>query len=200
MGTLASLQRILAKKEKVLADIDRKDLMKDLQKLEGDKRVLHSDLSKQVELIRINERAILANDERVRKLDARLLELERALPAIFAAEDDEGLSMGKPPEVPDTDEVSVGLFSDAIADLQEQRDTLAARDQRLEELDAAIEALERKIDIMHAAQESQTLKAANEIREIDLERGRLEDHVDQIAREFSAERNRLLSSRKALKM
>lgn len=198
--TLASLHRILAKKEKVLSDIDRKDLMKDLKKLEGDKRVHHSDLSKQVELIRINERAILANDERIRKLDARLLELEKVLPGIFAAEDDEGLSMGKPPEVPETEEVSVGLFTDAIADLQEQRDTLAARDQRLEELDAAVEALERKIDIMHAAQESQTLKAANEIQEIDRERARLEQHVDQIAREFSAERNRLLSSRKALKM
>lgn len=196
--SLASLKRILAKKEKVLNDIDHRDLMKELKKHEGDKRVLHSDLSKQVELIRVNQRAILANDDRMRKLEARLLELEKVLPALFAAEDEEGLSIGKPPEVPDTETVSVGLFQDAINDLQQQRETLAARDNKLEELDAAVEVLERKIDIMHTAQESQTTKAANEIAELDRERMRLEEHVDQIAREFSAERKRLLSSRKGL--
>lgn len=192
---LASLKRILATKEKMLNEIDRKDLMKELKKLEGDKRVLHSDLSKQVQLVRVNERAILANDDRLRKLEARLLELERVLPSIFDADDRDGLSIGKPPEVPDTETVGVGLFADAVNDLQEQRDTLAARDDRLEELDAAIEVLERKIDIMHAAQESQTAKAANEIAELDRERMRLEEHVEQIAREFSTERKRLLSSR-----
>jgi myosin heavy subunit len=196
--SFASLKRILAKKEKMLTEIDHKDLMKDFKKLEGDKRVLHSDLSKQVELLRVNQRAILANDDRIRKLEARLLELERVLPGLFEQIDRDGLSIGKPPEVPETDLVSIGLFKDAVNDLQQQRTILADRDDRLELCDAQIEAHERKIDIMHAAQESQTAKAANEISELDRERLRLEEHVDQIAREFSAERKRLLSSRKGL--
>lgn len=194
-GDLEGLRRIVQRKEKMLAQTDAKDLMKDVRQHEGDKRVLHADLNKQSDLVRINQRAVWANDDRIRKMEARLAALGGFLEQIFQQQDEVGASQ-RPAEVPpDATEVSVELFDDAVNELVTARETLKARDAKLEELDAAVEVLERKVTILHLAQVSTTTTAAQEFDELDNERKRLEEHVFAIEQEFENEKQRLDAER-----
>jgi len=197
LDDLKGFQRISYKKDKLLKAADEKDTLKELKKREGEKRVLHTDLQKHAELIRINDKAILANDDRLRKLEAKLDVNNAFLATVFAEDDADGVH--RPPELaPDATHVPIEDFLDLCNELASQRATLRERDRQLEELDARVEGFEKKIDIVQVAQVSKTAIAAQEFHEMERERAQLAEHVDQIDREFDVEKARLVERREKL--
>jgi hypothetical protein len=199
---LAALKRISVKKDNMLRDLDTRDDHKKLRELEGNKKVLHSELMKSSEAVRVNHKAILANDERLRRLEAKLESVNEFLRVVFQPleEGEESDSAEHRPDgFADGDTtVPVEIFDELCGALADQRATLESRNDDMEKLDANIENYDRKVTIVHVAQEAREKMAAQEYTELERERLRLEEHVNQIEHEFEAEQSRLEVERERL--
>ncbi|KAG5504324.1 hypothetical protein JKF63_04769 [Porcisia hertigi] len=145
---LKSNERIQKKTERVLAVADTQDKYKCIRELEGEKKVLHNNLSKLRETNVSNSKSILSLEVRLRQLETRLEAVNVFLRDVFAeVEDDEPME-----DVPEgTAEVPLAQFEELIAALELSRETVTQRDHQLDEHDCKIEQLDRKVLILHNA-------------------------------------------------
>ncbi|SYZ65988.1 hypothetical_protein (plasmid) [Leishmania braziliensis MHOM/BR/75/M2904] len=143
-----SNERIQKKTERVLTVANTQDLYKPIRQLEGDKRVLHCNLSKLRETNVSNSKSILSLEVRLRQLETRLEAINGFLREVFAeVEDDEPMD-----NVPEgSAEVPLAQFEELSAALELSRETVVQRDDQLDEHDCKIEQLERKIIILQNA-------------------------------------------------
>jgi hypothetical protein len=192
-----SLHRISQKKEKLYKTMAAVDDSKSLRQLEAEKRVLHTDIGRHSDLVRINEKSIAANKQRIAQLNARLQLVAQQLSEFFtdAADRKEHWPEGS---AEDSTTVPASAFEALHEQVVEQRALLVARDQQLEEADAIVESFEKKVDIVSTAQKSRTQIAQQEANAIERERAELQTHVNGIERDFEMERQRLLLQRERL--
>lgn len=143
-----SNERIQKKTERVLTVANNEDKYKTIRQLEGDKKVLHNNLSKLRETNVSNSKSILSLEVRLRQLETRLESVNVFLQEVFAeVEDDEPME-----DVPEgVTEVPLVRFEELSAALELSRETVAQRDSQLDEHDSKIEQLEKKIMILQNA-------------------------------------------------
>ena len=192
VAQLKQLERIMARKEKLLKTMKAEDDYKTMRKLEGDKRTLHTDLSKQAELLRTNEKALAANEHRLRQLVAQMDVLAAALTSLFDGKPDR---QEHQPEGSDGQIVNEEEFNALCGEIVVLRRALKARDEKLEEEDAAIEALEARLDTVRVAQISQTVKATLKLQEMEKKKLQVQEHMAKIGGTFLEEKARLDSER-----
>lgn len=145
---LKSMERIHKKTERVLDTATCEDKYKTIRQLEGDKRVLHTDLTKFRDNNTSNSTSILSLEVRLRQLETRLESVNYFLQEVFAeVEDDEPMQ----DVAEDAAEVPVTHFENLCKALELFRETVVDRDKRLDEHDTTIEQLERKICILQSA-------------------------------------------------
>lgn len=197
-----SLERLLFKKEKLLKETESKDDYKTIRILEGEKRVLHSDLARQHEQILTNSKSILAQEVRLRQLEMRLLAMnqylqqelqltaEDVLPEGTSSNNDDGSSVA---------EVPVELFDGIQRELAVSRHTVIQRDAQLEAQDAKVEQLEKKVNILHCAIVTRTAAAAQEAKDMDKEYNVISVHLDYMRSEFEQEHGKLLAENELLR-
>jgi hypothetical protein len=190
------LERIMAKKEKLLAGYDREDRYKSVRLLEGDKKVLHHELARTSEAVAVNTKSILAQELRLRQLEMRLQAINAFLQDLFA---DMERSEELPESVdPGASEVPLEEFDRLQQELAVSRHTVSWRDAELEERDAKVEQLEKKINILHCAIVTRTASAGREQTEMEREHQILEDHLNYMRSEFELEFEKLSAENAAL--
>ena len=187
--TKKSLENLLYKKEKLLKACETKDDYKVIKQLEGDKRVLHNDLSRCLESTVSNTKAILAQEVRLRQLEMKLDALARFLDEALAPDEEDSLPEGV---APDATHVSLELFEQIQRQLAETRFLVSKRDTELDVLDARVEQVETKVNILHLAIVTRTATAANEAQEMDREYNVISTHLEYMRSEFEQEHARLL--------
>lgn len=184
-----SLERISQRKEQIIEKTSKVDDYKLVKSLEGDKRVLHTELKKHMEAVLQNEKSVQAQEAKLHQLETRLLAINQFLAVTFA--DVEGSENFRPGVEPGQTEVPLAQFEEVQQQLANARFSLRDRDRKLEALDAKIEALEQKVSIIHVAQVSRTAVTAQEYQEMEREAALLRGHIDQIQAEFDSEHMRL---------
>lgn len=184
-----SVQRIHFRKEKLAAKAPSQDDYKSIKQLEGDKRVLHTELMKTIESKKANERSIQAQDQRMRHIEARLEAIADFLRAAFEGEEDsqdhrEGVEEG-------ATSVPLAMFEEIQNSLVKARKVIVLHDEKLDKLDADIEINEKKSTVLQHAIVARTAHAARENQ--DKERGRLNwaDQMESMQQEFEVEYERL---------
>ncbi|KAG5478597.1 hypothetical protein LSCM1_05999 [Leishmania martiniquensis] len=194
--------RIHKKTERVLSGTDRQNKSKSIRQLEEDKKVLHSNLCKLRETNVGNSKSILSLEVRLRQLETRLEAANGFLREVFAeVEDDEPM-----------DDVSEGSatvplsqFEALSAALELSRETVAQRDDQLEEHDCKVEQLERKVMILQNAIASREVSSQVQTRGRDKQqrvlysnhsrrRSQLQIELSQLAMQNKMLRSRLESS------
>ncbi|XQJ27056.1 hypothetical protein NXY56_003033 [Leishmania guyanensis] len=196
-----SNERIQKKTERVLTVANTQDLYKPIRQLEGDKRVLHCNLSKLRETNVSNSKSILSLEVRLRQLETRLEAINGFLREVFAeVEDDEPMD-----NVPEgSAEVPLAQFEELSAALELSRETVVQRDDQLDEHDCKIEQLERKIIILQNAITSREVSSKVQSRGRDKQqrdmylaysrrRWKLQAERDQLAAENITLRKKLAS-------
>ncbi|AYU78880.1 hypothetical protein LdCL_230005800 [Leishmania donovani] len=194
-----SNERIQKKTERVLTVANTQNKYKCIRQLEGEKRVLHNNLSKLRETNVSNSRSILSLEVRLRQLETRLEAFNGFLREVFAeVEDDEPME-----DVPEgAVEVPLAQFEELSAALELSRETVAQRDDQLDEHDCKIEQMERKVVILQNAIASREVSAQVQARGRDRQqrsmyashsrrRSQLRTERDQLAVENTVLRNRL---------
>ncbi|CAC9488935.1 protein of unknown function - conserved [Leishmania donovani] len=194
-----SNERIQKKTERVLTVANTQNKYKCIRQLEGEKRVLHNNLSKLRETNVSNSRSILSLEVRLRQLETRLEAVNGFLREVFAeVEDDEPME-----DVPEgAVEVPLAQFEELSAALELSRETVAQRDDQLDEHDCKIEQMERKVVILQNAIASREVSAQVQARGRDRQqrsmyashsrrRSQLRTERDQLAVENTVLRNRL---------
>lgn len=161
-----SNERIQKKTERVLTVASTGDKYKTIRQLEGDKRVLHNNLSKLRETNVSNSKSILSLEVRLRQLETRLESVNVFLQEVFAeVEDDEPME-----DVPEgVAEVPLVRFEELSAALELSRETVAQRDAQLDEHDSKIEQLEKKVVILQNAIASRQVSSQVQSRTRDTE-------------------------------
>lgn len=161
-----SNERIQKKTERVLTVASTEDKYKTIRQLEGDKRVLHNNLSKLRETNVSNSKSILSLEVRLRQLETRLESVNVFLQEVFAeVEDDEPME-----DVPEgVAEVPLVRFEELSAALELSRETVAQRDAQLDEHDSKIEQLEKKVVILQNAVASRQVSSQVQSRTRDTE-------------------------------
>lgn len=161
-----SNERIQKKTERVLTVASTEDKYKTIRQLEGDKRVLHNNLSKLRETNVSNSKSILSLEVRLRQLETRLESVNVFLQEVFAeVEDDEPME-----DVPEgVAEVPLVRFEELSAALELSRETVAQRDAQLDEHDSKIEQLEKKVVILQNAIASRQVSSQVQSRTRDTE-------------------------------
>ncbi|KPA84155.1 putative mitochondrial hypothetical protein [Leptomonas pyrrhocoris] len=199
MEQVKSNERIQKKTERLLSVTKDEDVYKSIRQLDGDKKVLHTNLSKLRETNVSNSKSILSLEVRLRQLETRLESVNVFLQEVFAeVEDDEPME-----DVPEgVTEVPLVRFEELSAALELSRETVAQRDAQLDEHDAKIEQLERKIVILQNAIASRQVSSQVQSRTRDTEQhnlqrthaqrlGQLQMEREQLAVENSTLRGRL---------
>ena len=189
---IAQLRRISQRKEKLLDERERGTDMdqKKLKELEGDKRVLHADLSRIKEQTRASEKSILAQDLKLRQIEGKLQAIAGFLVDKFVPE---GTAEGEAPADGDVarEPVPVADFNALHEQLTQARYTLAQRDADLEQKDALVEALEKNYAILRAASVSRTAALTQAQQEVAREQEAIDERVAAIEEDFQREHNRL---------
>ncbi|CBZ27142.1 conserved hypothetical protein [Leishmania mexicana MHOM/GT/2001/U1103] len=199
MEEVKSNERIQKKTERVLTVANTQNKYKFIRQLDGEKRVLHNNLSKLRETNVSNSRSILSLEVRLRQLETRLEAVNVFLREVFAeVEDDEPMD-----DVPEgAVEVPLHQFEELSAALDLSRETVAQRDDQLDEHDCKIEQMERKIVILQNAIASRGVSAQVQTRgrvkqqrsmyaSHSRRRSQLRTERDQLAVENTVLRNRL---------
>lgn len=199
MEEVKSNERIQKKTERVLTVANTQNKYKFIRQLDGEKRVLHNNLSKFRETNVSNSRSILSLEVRLRQLETRLEAVNVFLREVFAeVEDDEPMD-----DVPEgAVEVPLHQFEELSAALDLSRETVAQRDDQLDEHDCKIEQMERKIVILQNAIASRGVSAQVQTRgrvkqqrsmyaSHSRRRSQLRTERDQLAVENTVLRNRL---------
>ncbi|KAG5478791.1 hypothetical protein CUR178_05369 [Leishmania enriettii] len=199
---LKSNVRINKKTERVLTAASKQSKYKSIRQLEEDKKVLHNNLCKLRETNVGNSKSILSLEVRLRQLETRLEAINGFLREVFAeVEDDEPMD-----DVPEgSAEVPLAQFEELSAALELSRETVAQRDDQLEEHDCKVEQLERKVIILQNAITSREVSSQVQTRGRDKEqrvlysnysrrRSQLQIERAQLAVENTMLRNRLASS------
>ncbi|KAG5478385.1 hypothetical protein GH5_05320 [Leishmania sp. Ghana 2012 LV757] len=199
---LKSNVRINKKTERVLTAASKQNKYKSIRQLEEDKKVLHNNLCKLRETNVGNSKSILSLEVRLRQLETRLEAINGFLREVFAeVEDDEPMD-----DVPEgSAEVPLAQFEELSAALELSRETVAQRDDQLEEHDCKVEQLERKVMILQNAIASREVSSQVQARGRDKEqrvlystysrrRSQLQIERAQLAVENTMLRNRLASS------
>lgn len=193
-----SLQRLLYKKEKILKDTESKDDQKAIRMLEGEKRVLHNELAKNRELTTNNSKSILAQEVRLRQLELRLVAVNQFLKQILPGLGDDDVALPEDMD-PNASEVPVDRFDALQRELAISRHTVVQRDSQLEALDAKVEQLERKVNILHCAIVARTNTATQEAQEMEKEYSVISIHLDYMRSEFEQEQRKLLVENEELR-
>lgn len=193
-----SLQRLLYKKEKILKETEQKDDQKTIRMLEGEKRVLHNELSKNRETTGNNSKSILAQEVRLRQLELRLVAINQFLQQVLPAIADEDLALPDDLDANAT-EVPVDRFDALQRELAISRHTVIQRDGQLEALDAKVEQLEKKVNILHCAIVARTNTATQEAQEMEKEYNVISIHLDYMRSEFEQEQHKLLLENQSLR-
>ena len=181
-----SLMRIMQRKDSMLKHADKQDDYKAIKQLEGDKRVLHSELGRCAEAVTTNRKSIVAQAGRIRQLEAKLAAVNNFLRAVFdnddTSEEDQpvGLARG-------ATSLPLAQFEGLQAELAISRHTIADRDEQLLQLDAKVEQLERKVHILATAMITRTATTAQEEQELERECAVLANHLDLMKDEFDRE-------------
>lgn len=183
-----SNERIQRKTERVLTVASSEDKYKTIRQLEGDKKVLHNNLSKLRETNVSNSKSILSLEVRLRQLETRLESVNVFLQEVFAeVEDDEPME-----DVQDNAaEVPLVRFEELSAALELSRETVAQRDAQLDEHDSKIEQLERKILILQSAIASRQVSSQVQSRARDKEQREISKTHSRRRNELQVEREQL---------
>lgn len=191
-----SCERLRQKKERMLDSERKVDDYKAIRLLEGDKRALHTNLTKLRDNNVTNTKSILALEVRLRQLETRLEAADLFLTQVFAeVEDDEPME-----DVPeDATEVPLGQFEGLCRELELSRETVAQRDDQLMSHDALVEQLERKIGILNAAITSRTVSAQLHSRGKDKETQGLVSDMEYLRKDFEREHRRLVTENAELR-
>lgn len=193
---IKSYERLRKKKERLLQQEPKGDPYAAVRRIEGDKRVLHNNLSSLRETSVSHSKSILSLEVRLRQLETRLEAVDLFLKQVFAeVENDEpmqGVERG------DT-EVPLALFEDLRKALEISRRTVQQRDGQLLESDAAVEQLERKMAVLNAAIASRTLSSQLQSNSKEKQFETLMEHSNKIKKEYEEERDRLLAENEELK-
>jgi uncharacterized protein (DUF3084 family) len=99
---------------------------------------------------------------------------------------------------PGASEVPLEEFDRLQQELAVSRHTVSWRDAELEERDAKVEQLEKKINILHCAIVTRTASAGREQTEMEREHQILEDHLNYMRSEFELEFEKLSAENAAL--
>ncbi|GET88649.1 hypothetical protein, conserved [Leishmania tarentolae] len=201
MEEVKSNERIQKKTERLLTVTNTQDKYKCIRQLEAEKRVLHNNLSKLRETNVSNSKSILSLEVRLRQLETRLEAVNGFLREVFAeVEDDEPMD-----DVPEgAAEVPLAQFEELSAELELSRETVAQRDNQLDEQDCKIEQLERKVVILQNAIASRGVSAQVNARGMEkqqknmyarhsVRQSHLQTERAQLAAENAVLRNRLQS-------
>lgn len=190
-----SYERLRKKKEKLLDQTRDEDKYKAIRQIEGDKKVLHNNLSSLRETNVSNSKSIVSLEVRLRQLETRLEAVNLFLKQVFAEVDDDEPIEGIPE---DATEVPLEQFEELIRELELSRDTVLQRDNQLNNHDAKVEQLEQKIDILQNAISSRAVSSQLQVREKEREFVTLMSHVDNLKVEFDREKKRLTEENKSL--
>ena len=193
-----SLGRIMHKKTKMLHQTEQVDDYKQLRQLEGDKRTLHHELGRIVEQKKTNEKSILSQDVRLQQLYHRLETTTAFLKGVFADIDESELLRTGLKEGDTT--VPVLEFDSVQAHLTLSRNTIELRDKQLTEVDASIEALDKKATVLHCAMMARSANASQMLQELEREKTVLNSHVDSMQLEYEAEYERLTKENESLRL
>ncbi|EPY18833.1 hypothetical protein STCU_09751 [Strigomonas culicis] len=190
-----SFERLRKKKERLLDQPRDDDKYKVVRRIEGDKKVLHNNLTSLRETNVSNSKSIVSLEVRLRQLETRLEAVNLFLKQVFAeVEDDEPIE-----GVPEgATEVPLTQFEELIRELEVSRDTVLQRDNQLNSHDAKVEQLEQKIDILQNAISSRAVSSQLQAREKDREFETLLSHVDRVKVDFEHEKKRLNDENKSL--
>lgn len=186
---MKSVQRIHYRKEKLASKSAVQDDYKAIKQIEGDKRVLHTELMKTIESKRGNEKSIQAQDYRMCQIEARLNSIAGFLHAAFKDEEDshehrEGVEEG-------ATAVPLPMFEDIQNNLVKARKVIALHDEKLDKLDADIELNEKKSTVLQHAIVARTAHAARENQEKERGRSNWADQMEGMQQEFEVEYERL---------
>jgi hypothetical protein len=193
-----SLQRLLYKKDKILKETETKDDHKTIRMLEGEKRVLHNELAKNRETTANNSKSILAQEVRLRQLEMRLVAMNQFLQQVLPGLSEEEIALPEDMD-PNTTEVPVERFDALQRELSISRHTVIQRDGQLEALDAKVEQLEKKVNILHCAIVARTNTATQEAQEMEKEYSVISIHLDYMRSEFEQEQRKLLVENEELR-
>ena len=192
-----SLIRITTRKESLLNKTSKpvEDQYRAIKRLEGDKRALHADLLKAIDSKKGNDRAIYAQDSRLRQLEVRLEAINGFLAQLFEGDAD---SADHRPPVESGDGVPVADFEAVQHDLAKSRKLISAYDQKLEKLDADVEINVKKCTVLQYAVVAKTSNAMREEQVQERDRGDWEAQLGRLQEEFDDSYDTLESERDEL--
>jgi len=194
-----SLNRIMQRKEVMLKSADKKDDMKSIKQLEGDKRVLHNELSRMSEAIATNAKSISAQEGRLRLMEARIAATNGFLRQVFdnmeKSDEDTATTVSG---LARPNSVSLADFESLQQELAISRHTIAERDAELLRQDAQVEMLEKNISVLQNAIVSRTSTTQQDTIDLDRECQVLTEHLAMMKEEFMREYERLTHERDEL--
>lgn len=185
--------RIAQKKEKHITTFSLDKDISEFRTLEQNKKMLHVELQKAHEARRIAARAVEVNAVALRRIEAQLGGISQALALVFAQENESVTSEQRAPHP-----VPIRQFDDVRQSIEDCRRAIGLKDRQLEGIDAEVEALERKVDILQQAQQSKQSSAYLGFRQLVKERDALQQHLDVTLVEFRAEQRRLAQENELL--
>jgi hypothetical protein len=199
---VARQHRTAAKKERQITHTNPERFAAEFKTLEADKRAAHAELLRHHETVRVASRAVEANAEVIARVERSLDEVAGLLAAAFrsnSATGDAVVDADTGALVPaERRAVPVAEFDAARREMDALRAALATKDQTLEDLDVAVEALERKVQILGSTCLSRRLTELLEYRGSHRRRDELRACMDRSDRIFATERQRLLQENEML--
>eukprot|EP01006_Ploeotia_vitrea_P029434 TRINITY_DN61982_c0_g1_i1.p2 TRINITY_DN61982_c0_g1~~TRINITY_DN61982_c0_g1_i1.p2 ORF type:complete len:410 (+),score=66.48 TRINITY_DN61982_c0_g1_i1:76-1305(+) len=167
---LKTLQKIHAKKDKLIVSMEHEKDNNHLKQLEGDKRFLQSEIAKHTDRRRLQERTVKSQQIRIDQLQARIesitqalrdLKLDRHLQEVLrgplppVGDVPDVLEMDPNDIVPEHEPIDMAIFDLLQRDLDALRNQLSLKDVIIQEKDANMEALERKVEILAHSKRSE---------------------------------------------
>lgn len=160
---LKILKRIQAKKDKVICGLETSKDDTAIRILEGDKRFLQAEISKQQEIRRQQEKTIKSQQFRIEQLEARMDAVGVALKDLNLDKQLGDVLRGPLP--PKADVASMEPVYDLqLRHVESLRAALTVKEALLAEKDSNVEALERKVSALSASKGSSTAAAERRYR------------------------------------
>lgn len=203
---LKVMKRIQSKKDKIILDIETTKDSPPLRALEGDKKALQAEVSKQIELRRQQERTIRSQLCRIDMLEARLSAVTSALRDLGLERRvaDVVRDKGKPTlDEENKDLGSQEVFEVLSRDIDHLRHALALREVLIQERDQTIEALDKKVEIVQHAKRVESRTTTAERKELftqmeELKRAMEAQSVKHL-RELEGQRSEVIRLRKRIR-
>eukprot|EP01012_Entosiphon_sulcatum_P001728 TRINITY_DN10329_c0_g1_i1.p1 TRINITY_DN10329_c0_g1~~TRINITY_DN10329_c0_g1_i1.p1 ORF type:complete len:457 (+),score=130.44 TRINITY_DN10329_c0_g1_i1:25-1395(+) len=168
---LKSLNRIHVKKDKLITARDgEKESQAKIRQLEGDKRFLQAELAKHVEARRHNDRTLKSQQYRISLLVARLEAIatavkERRVDRSFR-ESLGGATGAEGVELTEDGAVTVEAFENVQRDVEALRQQLLQRDAATVDRDTAVEALEKRVEVLAHSKRAESRASEAERKEL----------------------------------